>query len=1051
MAGLSGKYVAALTHASQETTLALASLNFDFALFKVEAPLEYHGVGQFLSQNRREAAENGNEHMTARRLGALFGQALPATPNLIRAYGIRCSEIAKSAATSPSTSRTKNLFRDWAGADATSIWAAATSGKGAIPVHLLACMLARLWTAPEATAIWEELIENRKTELASLDARDPLHVSSFTASRIDIKRDEISRWDASARAWLSVADGVKKKEQTQLMLLMRDLSLPISARDGVYSSVMLAWKTAMEAMENILKDTSQSLPDGAVLVGLASWHLYPNVYALEADTKTIGFKDSLIPTKVVVTLGAAKSSFGDGSSVHWSLPLAHMRYYGDPVPASRSMAVTSARLSMPECLCVALGAVFSTWESSAFDLDLACRVVVALSDYILVDDSHRAQENVAWLQHLSEAAQTFLASQGTLRSFYQSLIMRGQRRYARFLAAPEAHPKPMFGLSNVWNFIRVIREPDNKVAALRSIAKSLDRGSHTYLIRYRRPDTSDAYHQQARDSSPEAFTQFNDLFDEIMDHRDVLSSEPAASDNYFAPKRVVPAMTLRLKEKAGNKGMLWEFATAVQSEIVPLPKKRKRTPDVDLTGHVRWKIPHLTPFTGGEMRTPQAPQAGEEIRTLEGIAVPEHGENRFVWIEEMSTVDQELTGSTTSKTSYQQVLGNPDDAAIFRTLGHNDVPVSQDMVTPEVLLRALSCGWIDCSMLLEQLCILFDNVGRVGQGYLRSLQGLAAAASVYKLMPGATINPVIFTCPLSDSKWITKSTTEKRSGPSNHNNQRHDMSRNDQTSSSPFAFSREQTMACIAKFENVEIDLEPSSLKNVMALSCGNSIYVSAPLICDPSECPLDHEVKHIMGNIGRPGLSLMIPPIAPKVRKLDENVWTHINHHEFNGMFDDCYQHTSLHLTFTGYQLPVSGRNHGEHVIDAFFVESVVSVFDRSTWVADVDILGALAKSCLRRMHRPNTCRHPGSGRLQFPLTSIDSWEEYLDRPLMPAIFRCNQNWLARLAVVSLNASTGRQTILFPDRKAVCWQCVSQALKCIPEVELAPQRQSEKVPLFIC
>jgi hypothetical protein len=33
------------------------------------------------------------------------------------------------------------IFSDFTGADGTSIWAAATSGSGAISVHLLACML----------------------------------------------------------------------------------------------------------------------------------------------------------------------------------------------------------------------------------------------------------------------------------------------------------------------------------------------------------------------------------------------------------------------------------------------------------------------------------------------------------------------------------------------------------------------------------------------------------------------------------------------------------------------------------------------------------------------------------------------------------------------------------------------------------------------------------------------------------------------------------------------------------------------------------------------
>jgi hypothetical protein len=194
----------------QETTLTLANLNFDFSLFKVEAPTEYQGLGKTLSKQRREAAETGSEHVFARKLGALFVQVLPSTPHLVSAYGLRSSEIAKLPAVNPQGSRDDGIFRDWIGADATSIWAAATSGPGAIAVHLLACMLARLWPASEATAIWDEIIESRKRELSAMDPMEPLNLATVSAAQIEIIREQMSNWDASARAWLSVADIAKK-------------------------------------------------------------------------------------------------------------------------------------------------------------------------------------------------------------------------------------------------------------------------------------------------------------------------------------------------------------------------------------------------------------------------------------------------------------------------------------------------------------------------------------------------------------------------------------------------------------------------------------------------------------------------------------------------------------------------------------------------------------------------------------------------------------------------------------------------------------------------
>jgi hypothetical protein len=256
-------------------------------------------------------------------------------------------------------------------------------------------------------------------------------------------------------------------------------------------------------------------------------------------------------------------------------------------------------------------------------------------------------------------------------------------------------------------------------------------------------------------------------------------------------------------------------------------------------------------------------------------------------------------------------------------------------------------------------------------------------------------------------------------------------------------------MACIANFENAQTDLDPNILKDAMALSCGNSIYVSAALMCDPYECPQAYEIKHVMGNIGRPGLSLMIPPMDPRTRKPDESTWAHVDHHDFDGRFEDCYQHTSLHLNFTGYQLPVGGLSHGQTITDAFFVESVVSVYDRAAWVADLDILKALASQQLQRWS-PARCSHRDRARQRFPLTSIDSWDEYLDPSLHLGIFRGNGNWLARLAVVAHNALHQRKTILFKDADSVCWGCVSAFLR-VRKGSLPTKALGKNKPLFVC
>ena len=194
-----GKLTNAFLQASQETTIALANLNFDFSLIKYDAPKEYQGVGDALSKRRKAAAEDGAVHITARKLAALFSGTTPDAPNLIRAYGLRASEVAKLPAVNPNESAQRTIFADHVGADGTSIWAAATSGNEAVKVHLLACLLARIWRREEAVSLWCELVEQRKAVLQSAQSDNSVSMSDLTASRVDISRRHLDEWDSSAR------------------------------------------------------------------------------------------------------------------------------------------------------------------------------------------------------------------------------------------------------------------------------------------------------------------------------------------------------------------------------------------------------------------------------------------------------------------------------------------------------------------------------------------------------------------------------------------------------------------------------------------------------------------------------------------------------------------------------------------------------------------------------------------------------------------------------------------------------------------------------------
>lgn len=196
-----GRVVISALSGTQEITAGLANFNFDFSLVKVAAPAEYQSIGQHLSKKRKLSAEDGSIHRTARKLGALFEGSLPGIPNLIRAYGLRASEVTENPEHKMPEDRRHGPMDDHIGLDGKAHWAAATSGPSALAVLLLACMIARSFTkSGEAVALWSEIVAARKAVLQEQLNGQTINVNSLTASQVEITREALAEWDASARS-----------------------------------------------------------------------------------------------------------------------------------------------------------------------------------------------------------------------------------------------------------------------------------------------------------------------------------------------------------------------------------------------------------------------------------------------------------------------------------------------------------------------------------------------------------------------------------------------------------------------------------------------------------------------------------------------------------------------------------------------------------------------------------------------------------------------------------------------------------------------------------
>ena len=115
---------------------------------------------------------------------------------------------------------------------------------------------------------------------------------------------------------------------------------------------------------------------------------------------------------------------------------------------------------------------------------------------------------------------------------------------------------------------------------------------------------------------------------------------------------------------------------------------------------------------------------------------------------------------------------------------------------------------------------------------------------------------------------------------------------------------------------------------------------MAATLLCDPSEVTEPFEIRRVLGNVGRAGITMLIPPQSPCVRESKLESWNLINHADFDGTLEDCFKNTTLHLSFTGEEIPISKGTYGGQDTEVFLLESLVSVYDQGQWIADLNVL---------------------------------------------------------------------------------------------------------------
>jgi hypothetical protein len=213
------------------------------------------------------------------------------------------------------------------------------------------------------------------------------------------------------------------------------------------------------------------------------------------------------------------------------------------------------------------------------------------------------------------------------------------------------------------------------------------------------------------------------------------------------------------------------------------------------------------------------------------------------------------------------------------------------------------------------------------------------------------------------------------------------------------------------------------------------SLLIVSQIIQDPIDSLRGLSgIRRILGNVGKPGITFMLPPNDPMIRDVNTSSWKVDPYRPFDGTSAMCFRGTSVHLSFTDYHVPVYDGSRGTHDTQVSFLEAVVSVRDKGEWVADLDVLALVpdlwwSGGILRGLDPQLSCTHSKKDAPLREMIAVDSWNELLDPPYGSFVVRTGGNWIARFAAsvvalqtMSKNSNSFAITVCPAE---VCWRCI--------------------------
>lgn len=696
--------------------------------------------------------------------------------------------------------------------------------------------------------------------------------------------------------------------------------------------------------------------------------------------------------RLIVGLEDADPSHSTG--IFWSLSLSHLRYYGDPVLCRRSVAEDASRVSFNEFTLVALGCFLQrwcTWTQDGLAINSVVEMIISLGDFVGEVSSTfstnmdmptavwRAAHTLArlssgWVGVIVKACQMLEDAEERDQRNFWNLVKMGTRRGATFLGPLDEHPPRLFGLSSPQVVLNLLRDDaECHIDAMRAIVRSSpDVGDSTMFIGYT--------HECQRLGKWQEFTTVVPI---------------ATKEGKKKHVGLVPADVAKVKHNAWLR-LGEDYNTTRFDEVISIGEVCELYyPDsLEIFQHyLTYYLPLNLSRSVGTAKIPiSIAVRGHDRREPD----PEQPLKRF---------------------RYPKINDNPT-IAVYAT----GICMSDFEVFPENLTRFFDNRYFD----VEKLEVHLTHVwfAKASPEYVRSMRALATADQIYKLMPNASVSLSVLRKELGQQKWVPCEDDAEHPYEDDKDDEFVIVKRN-RSGFEVFDVARSESFSCVALFETGTMDLSPDCFTNVMAISSGNFIFASSSILCDPWEDAKPHEIQRLVANIGKSGVSLLIPPMNPKLRKAEFDTWQLIDHIAFNGSVEDHFDNSSIQLSFTRYESPVPGAVfHGVQDVEANYVETLAQVYDGSKWVGDIDILGALSSNFIERISLPHPCQsHPSRPKPRFPAVSIDNWDELIDAPSTARVIRAHDNFVGRLAATAISVQKGHLTFVLP--KQVCWTCI--------------------------